>query len=68
LGNDRPDLRALFACESISGFSEPEIGMEHASNGKIRTVPICVCENNCKLLSLSFDLIRESASTAFDLN
>jgi hypothetical protein len=38
LGNDQPDLRALFACES--GLSEPEIGMEHVSNGKIRTVPI----------------------------
>ena len=32
MGNDQPALRALFACES--GLSEPEIGLEHASNGK----------------------------------
>jgi hypothetical protein len=53
MGNDRPALRALFACES--GLSEPEIGLEHAfvlliwqlaikrntTNGKIRTVLVC---------------------------
>jgi hypothetical protein len=37
MGNGQPALRALFACES--GLLEPEIGLEHASNGKIRTVP-----------------------------
>jgi hypothetical protein len=49
MGNDQTDLRALFACES--GLSEPEIGLERASNF---------------FLLLSFDLIHESASTAFD--
>jgi hypothetical protein len=28
MGNDRPALRALFACES--GLSKPEIGLDHA--------------------------------------
>jgi hypothetical protein len=28
MGNNQPALRALFACES--GFSEPEIGLDHA--------------------------------------
>jgi hypothetical protein len=28
MGNDQPDLRALFACESV--LSEPEIGLERA--------------------------------------
>jgi hypothetical protein len=61
VGNHQPALRALFACKS--GYSEPEIGLEHpfvkfafdlairnersTTNGKIRMV--LVCKNNYEL-------------------
>jgi hypothetical protein len=62
-----------FACES--GLSEPEIGLEHAFVLLIWQRKHDKWQNShgarlkkhvCKLLSLSFDLTRESVSTAFD--
>ena len=63
MGNDQPALRALFACES--GLLEQEIRLEHAL---IRSFDLAKEERQMAkiFLSPSFDLVRESVSTAFD--
>jgi hypothetical protein len=71
-------MTSLLCAHCDLGLSEPEIRLEHAfvlliwqkkhDKCKIRTCPFAKTTANCSnsFLSLSFDLTRESASTAFD--